>query len=102
MPTKDPKPRKVYYAHARCTYGEPDERCDMRRIRSGLGKISIVNPARYEGHPLKQADTMGFCLNLVEDCDIVVFARLLGRVASGVGKEVNHTLKLGIPVFELI
>lgn len=99
MASKTSKRRRVYYAHAICTYGKPDERRDLKRIRSKLSEISIVNPAR--GHPLKLADTMGFCLKLVEDCDIVVFTRLMGKVTSGVGKEVNHALGLGTPVFEL-
>jgi hypothetical protein len=32
---------------------------------------------------------------------VVVFTRLMGKITAGVGKEVNHALKLGKPVFEL-
>ena len=101
MATKQSKRRRVYFAHAMCTYGKPDEHRDLRRIRCELPRISIVNPARYEGHPSKLADTMGFCLKLVEGSDMVVFTRLMGEITSGVGKEVNHALRLGRPVFEL-
>lgn len=60
-----------------------------------------MNPARYDGHPDKQIDTVGFCLKLIDKCDVVVFSRLLGKITSGVGKEVNHALKNGKSVFEL-
>lgn len=101
MPTKERKRRKVYYAHAMCTYGEMDEWREVKHIRRELSRISIVNPASYDGHPLKLTDTVGFCLKLVEGCDLVVFARLMGKITAGVGKEVNHALKIGKPVFEL-
>ena len=35
--------------------------------------------ARYDGHPDKQTDTVGFCLKLIDKCDVVVFSRLLGK-----------------------
>ena len=101
MPTKEQKRRSVYYAHAMCTYGELDEWRELKHIRRELSRISIDNPAKYDGHPLKQTDTVGFCLRLVEGCDAVVFTRLMGEITAGVGKEVNHARKIGKPVFEL-
>lgn len=101
MADKRLKRRRVYYAHAMCTYGELDEWRELRHIRRELSRISVVNPASYDGHPLKQTDTVGFCLKLVEHCDVIVFARLMGKITAGVGKEVNHALKIGKPVFEL-
>jgi hypothetical protein len=44
---------------------------------------------------------VGFCLKLIDKCDVVVFSRLLGKITAGVGKEVNHALKTGKLVFEL-
>jgi hypothetical protein len=101
MPSKQQRRRKVYYAHAMCTYGEMDEWRELKHIRRELSRILIVNPAEYDGHPLKQTDTVGFCLGLVEGCDVVVFTRLMGKITAGVGKEVNYALKIGKPVFEL-
>jgi hypothetical protein len=92
----------LYYAHAMCIYGTFAERFELKRIRSGFRRVRIVNPAKYDGHPEKLEDTIGFCLRLVEKCDAVVFSRLLGKVTAGVGKEVNHALRLGRPVFELV
>ena len=61
----------------------------------------IVNPALHEGDPEKLRDTVGYCLKLVEGCQLVVFRRFFGKVTAGVGKEVNHALKLGKPVHEI-
>ena len=44
---------------------------------------------------------MGFCLGLVAASHSVVFSRILGKVTAGVGKEVNHALRLGKPVYEI-
>ena len=62
----------------------------------------MVNPARYDGHPEKLRNTVGFCLRLVEKCDAVVFTRLMGRVTAGVGKEVNYAIRIGRPAVELV
>jgi len=92
----------LYYAHPMCTYGTIAEKFELTRIRSEFRRVRIVNPARYDGHPEKLRDTVGFCLRLVEKCDAVVFTRLMGRVTAGVGKEVNFAIRIGRPVFELV
>lgn len=38
----------------------------------------------------------------MEGCDAVVFSRLLDKITAGVGKEVNHALRIGKPVFKLV
>ncbi|MCL6566748.1 MAG: nucleoside 2-deoxyribosyltransferase [Acidobacteriia bacterium] len=93
--------KKVYYAHAMCLYGEPEEHQELAQIKRKFRGSRIVNPADYDGHPDKRRNGVRFCLRLIEGCDIVVFSRLLGKVTAGVGKEVNHALKIGKPVFEL-
>lgn len=93
--------KKVYYAHTKFIYGSHAERTELKYIRRKFRTFRIVNPARYEGHPEKRRDTMGFCLRLVEKCDAIVFSRLRRKVTAGVGKEVNHALRLGKPVFEV-
>ena len=92
--------KRIYYAHAMCLYGGPEELQDLARIRKKF-RGRVVNPAAYDGHPGKVQDGVKFCLRLVEDCDAVVFSRLLDKITAGVGKEVNHALKVGKPVFEL-
>ena len=84
-----------------CLYGRLDERQELGIIRRSFRGALIVNPADYDGHPDKLADTVGFCLTLIDDCGVVVFSRCLGKITAGVGKEVNHALKTGKKVFEL-
>ncbi len=55
--------RKIYYAHAICLYDEADDQRQLTQIRRRFRRSTIVNPARYDGHPEKQIDTVGFCLN---------------------------------------
>jgi len=101
--------KKIYYAHALCMYDRlarmygwrGEESVAIRRIRKRFPRFRLINPARYENHPGKRASTMGFCLKLIEKCDFVVFSRLQGKITSGVGKEVNHALKINKLVYEL-
>lgn len=93
--------KKIYYAHAMCMHGEPEEYQNLATIRHRIRGGRIVNPAEFSGHPEKLRDGVSFCLRIVEKCQMVVFSRLLDKVTAGVGKEVNHALKIGIPVFEL-
>jgi len=93
--------RKTYYAHAMCTYGHLQEQQELAAIRRCLRGTQIVNPARYDGHPKKLIDTLGFCFRLIERADALVFSKLLGKITAGVGAEVNHALKLKMPVYQL-
>ena len=91
----------VYYAHPMKLYRTPWEQKELAQIRKRFPRRRIVNPASYEGHPDKLKDTVGFCLKLVENCQVVVFRRFFGKVTAGVGKEVNHALRLGKLVYEI-
>lgn len=51
--------------------------------------------------PRSGATLWAFCLRLVAEANAVVFSRVLGRVTSGVGKEVNQALRPCKPVFEV-
>jgi len=91
----------LYYAHAMPIYGTLAEKHELTHIRCNFPRVRIVNPAKYQNHPEKRRDKMGFCLRLVEASDALVFSRYRGKVTAGVGKEVNHALRVGLPVFEL-
>ena len=88
---------KVYYAHAMHIYRTAAEERELGKINSRFPRTRIVNPAKYENHPEKRRDKIGFCLRLVARCDTVVFSRFRGKVTAGVGKEVNHALRIGLP-----
>jgi hypothetical protein len=85
----------IYYAHAICHYGTELEKKELMLIRERFKDAEIINPINYQDH------SMDFFLRLVDNCQIVVFSRLLGKVTAGVGKEVNHALKKGKDVYML-
>jgi len=93
--------RKTYYAHALCIYGHLHEKKELAAIRRRLKPTQIVNPARYDDDPEKRNDTLGFCFRLIDKVDVLVYSKLLGKITAGVGAEVNHALKLKMPVYQL-
>lgn len=101
-PMPDKTIKTLYYAHAMCMYRRRAEKEQLLAIREQFPRTRVINPARYDGHPDKLMDTLGFCLRLITKCDAVVFSRILGKVTAGVGAEVNHALRLGLPVFEVV
>lgn len=93
--------RKTYYAHAKCIYGHVHEKRELDAIRRLLKDTHIVNPARYDDHPGKRNDTLGFCFRLIDKVDVVVYSKLLGKITAGVGAEVNYALRRKTPVYQL-
>lgn len=86
---------KIYYAHPICLYGSIAEQEQLSCISTKFENSEIINPAMYP------SQSMEFYLELVEKSDIVVFSCLLGKITSGVGKEINHALKNGKEVYKL-
>jgi hypothetical protein len=85
---------------AKCLYGRLDEQQELRAIHRRFRRASIVNPAEHDRDPHAWAYPVGFYLKVIDKCDVVVFSRCLGKITTGVGKEVNHALKTGKKVFE--
>ena len=56
----------------------------------------------YEENEKKRIGGMDYCMKLVDSCNALAFSRILDKVTSGVGLEVEHALPSGKPVFELI
>jgi len=65
-----------------CTYGKLDELAALKHIGTRYRRARIVNPAEYDDHPDKRKDTVGFCLRLIEGCDVIVFSRLLDKITG--------------------
>jgi hypothetical protein len=92
---------RIYYAHAICTYGTQTERAERKVIRARFPKCRIIDPGNYEGNIEKRTKGMSYCFGLIAKCDVLVFARLLNQITSGVGLEIVHALSKGISVYEL-
>lgn len=92
---------KIYYAHAICLYGTKHEKNEMKQIKKKFPTSRIIDPGSHENTFEKSIRGMEFCLELVENSDLLIFTKLLGNITAGVGKEINHALKKGISVMEL-
>jgi len=92
---------KIYYAHAICTYGSEQEEMERKCIKKEFSNCVVVDPSLYENDARKRRDGMQFCKGLISSSDVLVFTRLLGKITSGVGIEINHALGENKPVFEL-
>ena len=92
---------KIYYSHAMPLYGTEEELNEKQRIVKNIPNVTIVDPGSFQTNIQKQKEGMSYCLKLVEKCHGLVFTRFLNKITAGVGLEVNHALKNGIPVHEL-
>jgi hypothetical protein len=83
-----------------CLYGTAFEKAELLAIASHLPDCEVVNPGTLQNNQSK-SDGMAYWFRLIDFCDALVFSRLLNRITSGVGLEVNHALARPIPVHEL-
>jgi hypothetical protein len=91
----------LYYAHAMCIYGTEVERAEVAVITRHLPYYDLVNPGTLQAHAEKSAGGMHYFFRVIDFCDALVFSRLIGKITSGVGLEVNHALATNVPVYEL-
>ena len=82
-------------------YGTELEKAEAGIIRASLPDYEIVDPGAYEDNPEKNAQAMQYCFGLIDGCDSLAFSRLLGKITSGVGLEVNYALSEYKPVYEI-
>lgn len=98
---------RIYYAHAKPTYGTPAEYAEKRRIKARFTEYEIVDPGKHEGNIEKQRKGMKYCLRLIDSCDALIFSRWKNNktrsnsITAGVGKEINYALSKRMPVYEL-
>lgn len=92
---------KVYYSHPICIKGSARENRELAQIQAEYPDAEIINPSDRRYHWQKATSDMAFFLDLVTQCDVLVYSRLFGHITSGVGLEVNQALRTGIPVYRL-
>lgn len=94
-------PLRVYYAHAMCIYGTSTESNEISAIAKWLPHYEIVNPSLFQTKVDGIDAGMFPFYGIIDICHVLVFSRLLGKITSGVGLEVNYALKKSVPVYEL-
>lgn len=75
---------------------------ELKTTHEKFPDYEIVHPDTYDDNKEKAAREIEFCKEVVSTCDALAFTRLLGKVTSGVGVEVEHALSLRKPVFEIV
>jgi hypothetical protein len=95
---KDTGLKRVYFAHAQPDYGTKEEAHQLDLIEKAFGAVDIVNPADVREHKIRD---MQFYLDIVRECDALVFTRFHGFVLGGVGLEVEFAIESGKEVYEI-
>jgi len=70
-------------------------------ILDNLPSATIIDPGSFQDNFQKQKYGMDYCYRLLEKCNALVFTKFLNKITAGVGLEINHALKMNIPVQEL-
>ncbi|MDA4118221.1 MAG: hypothetical protein OK455_07745 [Thaumarchaeota archaeon] len=93
---------RIFYSHAKKLYGTSLEERQISQIKDHFPPDSVVvDPAR-DVNQLGTAELeMQHFLEVIDQCDCLVFSRYRGVVTSGVLEEVNYALSKAKPVFEL-
>jgi len=82
-------------------YRTEAEKREIAIIKREFPDAEVINPPSFEADSRKQREGMAFCHRLIDECDILVFSKLLDVVTSGVGDEINYALRKNKKVFEI-
>ncbi|MCD6484832.1 MAG: hypothetical protein J7L47_06955 [Candidatus Odinarchaeota archaeon] len=93
--SKIPEKKKVYFAHPIPTYNTLSEKKWIEIIEEHFPGAEVINPKKYF------LGSMDDYLQIVQQCDAIVFVRWHGWITSGVAKEIHYAFKKGIPVYEI-
>ena len=93
---------RMYYAHAKPSYGTLTERAEQGQIKTRFAEYEIIDPGKYEGNVEKQRmGGLNYCFQLIDGCQALTYSRWKNKITAGVGKEINYALSKNMPVYEL-
>jgi hypothetical protein len=93
---------RIFYSHAKKLYRTPLEERQISQIKNHFPPDSVVvDPSRDDNQLGTDELEIQHFLEIIDQCDCLVFSRYRGVVTSGVLEEVNYALSKGKPVFEL-
>ena len=87
----DMKPR-LYYAHSKAIYDQPDEMLELRRIKKHYPGYTVVNP---NGMFKSDGEWTTWLETGIQSMELVVFTSYLGFVGKGVYDELYEARRLG-------
>jgi len=93
---------KIYYAHHLWKYNTPIEEYELMLIERYFPYHSIVNPNGRIEQNRDEEIIMKDCLNIIEECDIMIFSSINGVIGRGVYDEFKKASKLGLPIYYIM
>lgn len=93
---------KIYYAHHLWKYNTKIEEYELEVIKRYFPNAEIINPNGYIKQGREESIIMKDCLEIIENCNILIFSSVNGVVGRGVVDEFNKASKLGLPIYYIM
>lgn len=93
---------KIYYAHHLWKYNTKIEEYELEVVKRYFPNAEIINPNGYIKQDREESIIMKDCLEVIENCNILIFSSVNGVVGRGVVDEFNKASKLGLPIYYIM
>ena len=93
---------KIYYAHHLWKYNTNIEKYELDVIKRYFPNAKIINPNGHIEQGREESIIMKDCLEIIKNCNILVFSSVNGIVGRGVIDEFNKASKLGLPIYYIM
>lgn len=93
---------KIYYAHHLWKYNTKIEEYELEVIKRYFPNAKIINPNGYIEQGREESIIMKDCLEVIENCNILIFSSVNGVIGRGVFNEFNKASKLGLPIYYIM
>lgn len=93
---------KIYYAHHLWKYNTKIEEYELDVIKRYFPNAEIINPNGYIEQGREESVIMKDCLEVIENCNILIFSSVNGVVGRGVVDEFNKASKLRLPIYYIM
>lgn len=93
---------KIYYAHHLWKYNTKIEEYELEVIKRYFPNAEIINPNSYVEQDREESIIMKDCLEVIENCNILIFSSVNGVIGRGVVDEFNKASKLGLPIYYIM
>ena len=90
---------KIYYAHHLYKYDTKVEEYELDLIRKYFPGDIVINPNGYVDQTGTEERIMKVCLEVIGECDALVFSSMSGVVGKGVHDEINKAIDKKMPIY---
>ena len=93
---------KIYYAHHLWKYNTAIEEYELKIIKRYFPYHEIINPNGSIEQNRDEEIIMKDCLNIIHNCDIMIFSSVNGIIGRGIYDEFKQASKLGLPIYYIM